>query len=273
MKCPKCSSNKLKVIDKRDSDDSLKNRRRRECIDCGNRFTTYEHIVEDDLLFKIRKRDGKIVDFDSKKITNAIFQAAKSVGGSDIDEAKRLSKKIVEFIKQKFKDEIPGVEDVQDIVERVLVKEGHSKTAKAYILYREQRKKLRETKTTFINVQKVIGNYLNQKKHGYLIASFLFAATPLPSNMLFITYGLMRAKSLGIYVGFWFGRTISYIIMIYFGNAVLTPILEIFEDRLTAILLIDGIGIGMIVLFASVNWTLLITKKKLKSMKPKLCRF
>jgi len=118
-----------------------------------------------------------------------------------------------------------------------------------------------------------IGNYLNQKKYGYLIASFLFAATPLPSNMLFITYGLMRAKSLWIYVGFWFGRTISYIIMIYFGNAVLTPILEIFEDRITGILLIDGVGIGMIILFASVNWTLLITKKKLKFVKPKLWRF
>jgi membrane protein YqaA with SNARE-associated domain len=119
----------------------------------------------------------------------------------------------------------------------------------------------------------IIGNYLNQKKYGYLIASFLFAATPLPSNMLFITYGLMRAKSLGIYVGFWFGRTISYILMIYFGNAVLTPILEIFEDRITGILLIDGVGIGMIVLFASVNWTLLITKKKLKFVKPKIWRF
>jgi membrane protein YqaA with SNARE-associated domain len=119
----------------------------------------------------------------------------------------------------------------------------------------------------------IIGNYLNQKKHGYLIASFLFAATPLPSNMLFITYGLMRAKSLGIYVGFWFGRTISYIIMIYFGNAVLIPILEIFEDRITGILLIDGVGIGMIILFASVNWTLLITQKKLKFVKPKIWRF
>ena len=69
----------------------------------------------------------------------------------------------------------------------------------------------------------IIGGYLNRKKYGYVIASFLFGATPLPSNMLFITYGLMKAKSLGIYVGFWFGRTISYIIMIYFGNAVLTP--------------------------------------------------
>ena len=73
----------------------------------------------------------------------------------------------------------------------------------------------------------VIGNYLNNKKYGYVIASFLFGATPLPSNMLFIAYGLMRAKSLGIYVGFWFGRVLSYIAMIYFGNAVLNTVLGI----------------------------------------------
>ena len=119
----------------------------------------------------------------------------------------------------------------------------------------------------------IIGNYLNGKKYGYVVASFLFGATPLPSNMLFIAYGLMRAKSLGIYAGFWFGRTISYIIMIYFGNAVLTPFLEIFEDRLTGILLIDGIGIGVIIIFASINWTVLITQKKLKFVKPKIWRF
>lgn len=119
----------------------------------------------------------------------------------------------------------------------------------------------------------IIGNYLNQKKYGYVIASFLFAATPLPSNMLFITYGLMRAKSVGIYVGFWFGRVISYVVMIYFGDAVLRPFLEIFEDRLTGILLIDGVGIGLIILFASVNWTVLITERKIKFVKPKIWRF
>ena len=118
----------------------------------------------------------------------------------------------------------------------------------------------------------IIGDYLNGKKYGYVIASFLFGATPLPSNMLFITYGLMRAKSLGIYVGFWFGRTISYVIMIYFGNAVLRPFLAIFEDRLLGILLIDGVGIGVIFLFASINWTVLITQKKIKFVKPKIWR-
>jgi len=118
-----------------------------------------------------------------------------------------------------------------------------------------------------------IGDYLNKKRYGYVVASFLFGATPLPSNMLFITYGLMRAKSVGIYIGFWFGRTISYIVMIYFGNAVLTPFLEMFEDRLTGILLIDGVGIGLIVLFASVNWTVLITQRKIKLVRPKIWRF
>ncbi len=119
----------------------------------------------------------------------------------------------------------------------------------------------------------ILGDYLNKKKFGYLIASFLFGATPLPSNILFITYGLMRAKSMGIYIGFWFGRVLSYIIMIYFGNAVLKPFIEIFEDRLTGILLVDLVGIVVIIFFASINWSLLITKRKLKFVKPKLWRF
>ena len=119
----------------------------------------------------------------------------------------------------------------------------------------------------------IIGDYLNRKKFGYVIASFLFGATPLPSNMLFITYGLMKAKNVGIYVGFWFGRVLSYIVMIYFGNAVLKPFLEIFEDRLMGILLVDVVGIIVIIFFASINWSLLITQRKLKFTKPKLWRF
>lgn len=118
----------------------------------------------------------------------------------------------------------------------------------------------------------IIGDYLDRKRYGYVIASFLFGATPLPSNVLFITYGLIRAKNLGIYIGFWFGRFFSYVLMIYFGNAVLQPFLEIFENRLSGILLVDGVGIGAIVLFMSINWSLLITQRKLKFVKPKLWR-
>ncbi|GAH08698.1 unnamed protein product, partial [marine sediment metagenome] len=66
---------------------------------------------------------------------------------------------------------------------------------------------------------------------------------------------------------------LSYIIMIYFGNAVLKPFLEIFEDRLLGILLVDVLGIVAIIFFASINWSLLITQRKLKFTKPKLWRF
>ena len=54
-----------------------------------------------------------------------------------------------------------------------------------------------------------IGNFLNRKKFGYVLTSFLFAATPLPSNMLFVAYGMMKAKSIGLYFGFWVGRLLS----------------------------------------------------------------
>ncbi len=119
----------------------------------------------------------------------------------------------------------------------------------------------------------VIGDFLNRKRYGYLLASFLFAATPLPSNMLFVAYGLMRAKSIGLYIGFWFGRVISYYIMISISEVVLTPFLELFEDRVVGILLADGIGVGVVILFASINWSLLITQRKFKFVKPKLWRF
>ena len=119
----------------------------------------------------------------------------------------------------------------------------------------------------------VIGNYLNRKRFGYPIASFLFAATPLPSNMLFVAYGLMRAKSIGLYIGFWFGRLISYYLMLTISEIVLSPFLNLFEDRLVGILIADGAGIGVVILFMSINWTLLLTERKLKFVKPKLWRF
>jgi len=75
-----------------------------------------------------------------------------------------------------------------------------------------------------------IGNFLNRKKFGYVLTSFLYAAPPLPSNMLFVAYGMMRAKSIGLYFGFWLGRLMSYYIMITISSVVLTPFLELFED-------------------------------------------
>ncbi len=119
----------------------------------------------------------------------------------------------------------------------------------------------------------IVGNFLNKRKFGYLLTSFLFAATPLPSNMLFVAYGLMRAKSIGLYIGFWLGRVFSYYIMLSISEVVLTPFLQLFEDRYIGILVADGIGIVAVILFACIDWGLLITKRKLKFVKPKLWRF
>ena len=117
-----------------------------------------------------------------------------------------------------------------------------------------------------------VGRYLNGRRYGYVLASFLFGATPLPSNMLFIAYGLMHAKSAGIYAGFWAGRMISYVIMIHLGDIVLRPFVGIFEDRLVGILVVDGIGLGVVAIFAFIDWTLLITKKRLRFTRPRIWR-
>jgi len=118
-----------------------------------------------------------------------------------------------------------------------------------------------------------IGNFLNRKKFGYVLTSFLFAATPLPSNMLFVAYGMMRAKSIGLYFGFWLGRLLSYYIMITISSVVLTPFLELFEDKIIGILVADVVGIGVVVIFTCVNWQTLLLERKLQFVRPKLWKF
>jgi len=82
----------------------------------------------------------EIEKYQPEKITWAIFKAATACGGSDFGRAEELCRQVNEILNKQFKDRIPGVEDIQDIVEKVLIENGHAKTAKAYILYREKRK-------------------------------------------------------------------------------------------------------------------------------------
>ncbi len=96
---------------------------------------------------KIKKRDGRVVKFNPEKITNAIFKAAVAVGGRDRERAEYLKELVVKNLEKKgYNGNTPTVEDVQDEVERVLMKKGHLKTAKAYILYRYKRNRVREAK-------------------------------------------------------------------------------------------------------------------------------
>jgi ribonucleoside-triphosphate reductase len=103
------------------------------------------------MFVKIRKRDGREVHFDEAKITDAIFKAAKAVGGADKQMAMELSLDVLRFLKQKHNGGIFGVEDVQDAVEKVLIEKGHAKTAKAYIIYRNQRTRIREAKSDLMD--------------------------------------------------------------------------------------------------------------------------
>jgi len=93
---------------------------------------------------EIKKRDGSIVAFEENKIASAIFKAVRSVGGKDINEARKLADNVAEELKRV--EGIPTVEHVQDTVEKVLIEAGHAKTAKAYIVYRQKRAELREQK-------------------------------------------------------------------------------------------------------------------------------
>lgn len=94
----------------------------------------------------IRKRDGRIVIFDQSKIAEAIWKAAESVGGTDRSEAEKIANQVAAVVEVFFKgpDAIPSVEQIQDLVEKILIEGGHAKTAKAYILYRADRARERE---------------------------------------------------------------------------------------------------------------------------------
>lgn len=97
------------------------------------------------MIRRIRKRDGTIVGFEKDKITEAIFKAAKAMGGTDKALADMLAEKVMECLDARMKlNKIPTVEEVQDIVELVLIAQGHAKTAKAFILYRAKRAELRD---------------------------------------------------------------------------------------------------------------------------------
>lgn len=104
------------------------------------------------MITKIKKRDGRIDEFRISKIADAIFAAAKkvSIGEADYNKAYELAGKVVLKIDSLYKDEIPTVEQVQDIVEKILIENGHAKTSKEYILYRQERSRHRELKTNLM---------------------------------------------------------------------------------------------------------------------------
>jgi ribonucleoside-triphosphate reductase (formate) len=113
-------------------------------------------------IHKIKKRNGTIVDFDIEKIENAIEKAAIASNPTKKVEAKKIAKYAETKLSEKYFDEIPSVEEVQDAVEDSLIHSNYPQVAKDYILYRQKRTEAREDKNVMVDVDKTIGEYLDQ---------------------------------------------------------------------------------------------------------------
>ena len=104
------------------------------------------------MIQQIIKRDGRRAPFEIDKIASAIFGAAQASGGQDYEMARDLAGQVEKALEAAAGDEIPTVEQIQDTVEKVLIKNGHARTAKKYILYRNERTRVREMNTKLMKV-------------------------------------------------------------------------------------------------------------------------
>jgi len=144
----------------------------------------------------IIKRDGHQQKFEKYKIENAIFKAARAVGGSDAETAGRLADEVVSALEEKYGQTVPTVENVQDVVEKVLIERGHARTAKAYILYRKQHQDMREFKKVFLDIEDTIDQYIG--KSDWRINE--------NSNMGFSLQGLNNHISTAVISKYWLNR-------------------------------------------------------------------
>lgn len=111
--------------------------------------------------------------------------------------------------------------------------------------------------------------YLEKTRYGYFIGTLLFALLPLPSNMLFISYGLINAKSISIIVGFWLGRFLVYIIMIYVSYYFFNSFKEMLNSDIHTLILMNIVGILMTLFMLLIDWNILFSEHKLSFIKPK----
>lgn len=136
-------------------------------------------------LDRIRKRDGSVVPFEAGKITAAIRKAIEEVREDDPSRAEVLTAEVVSKLEERFVEDIPSVEEVQDLVEETLIERGLPRTAKSYILYRERRAEIRRTKD-FIGVRdelKLTVNAVNVLKKRYLLKDERGQVAETPDGM------------------------------------------------------------------------------------------
>ena len=113
-------------------------------------------------MYQVIKRDGKKVDFDLSKITEAIRKAFEAQNRQyNMDIIEMLALKVTADFEKKIKDGFIGVEDIQDSVEAVLIAADYADVAKGYILYRKQREKIRNMKSTVLDYKEIVDNYVH----------------------------------------------------------------------------------------------------------------
>jgi len=116
----------------------------------------------DTVNLKVQKRNGEVVPFEQEKIAWALFKAAEAVGGDDFDKAYHLSDDVVDLVFGQGR-KIANVEEIQDAAEKILIENGHAKTSKAFILYREKRRGARESNALIGATIKMFGDYLDDR--------------------------------------------------------------------------------------------------------------
>jgi len=115
----------------------------------------------------IKKREGQLVEFDKKKIIEAIFAAMLVAGEKNKTISEKVTDQVIVKLEKRFKDKVPHVEEVQDVVEEVLIREGMVKVAKAYILYRDKRSRVRES----LKVRKKVENHKSTTDLSLLVST------------------------------------------------------------------------------------------------------
>jgi ribonucleoside-triphosphate reductase len=118
---------------------------------------------QENKITKVLKRDGRVVEFEIDKIIDAVHKAITSVGHGNGIESKKVATRVFDVLNRRFKkDEIPSIEQIQDIVEEVLILEGLAEEARSYILYREQRRKVRDLGTAVDESSEKVDSYLKE---------------------------------------------------------------------------------------------------------------
>ena len=121
------------------------------------------NVKNDNINFEqVTKRDGTLAPFDSSRIYNAILKAGTSTNEFGEQEAWLLTAKVLKVMEHKFNESLPTIEQIQDIVEQVLISDNYFNTAKAYILYRDQRNRMRSDKKIMVDVESSINEYLER---------------------------------------------------------------------------------------------------------------